>query len=87
MRELSEINFKKRGNILMDDDDWSMIDKNNYFNAAVVADDLIGIDNVNQRLWDGHPFYAGHIEAVHVVPPYKLIYFTTVHSFDATILA
>lgn len=40
-----------------------------YLDEASVGDQLLRINHVHQRLFDCHIFDAGHIEAVHVLPP------------------
>lgn len=38
---------------------------------AGIADQLFGIHHIHQRLLDGHLFDAGHVKAVHILPPYQ----------------
>ena len=40
-----------------------------YLEKTAVADDLLGIDDVDERLLDGHVLDTGHVESVHAVPP------------------
>lgn len=40
---------------------------------ARAGDDLLGVDDVDQRLRDGNLADATHVEAVHVVPPVDLV--------------
>lgn len=38
-------------------------------NAAVVGDDLVGVDDIDQGFGDGDATDARHVEAVDIVPP------------------
>ena len=40
-----------------------------YLDQAAVADHLLGIDDVDEWLLDGHLLDARHVEAVNAVPP------------------
>lgn len=50
-----------------------VIDRNrvhvDFLDEAIIGHHLVRIDNINQRLGDGHTTNATHIEAVHTVPP------------------
>lgn len=40
-----------------------------HLDEAGAADELLGVHHVHQGLLDGHLLDAGHVEAVHVLPP------------------
>lgn len=43
--------------------------RSTYPDETGVADQLLGVHHVDQRLLDRHLLDAGHIKAVHVLPP------------------
>ena len=41
-----------------------------YLYEAGIGDQLLWVHHVHQGLLDGHVFNAGHIKAIHVLPPW-----------------